>query len=272
MRYRPRDFANNGKQTATAELRQLETPNQATVVLNVRLDNGARLLKVQGILPATIKNLQLLMSTTPPSSPPLLAVEVAQKPAEKRSHEQMNEPAPTPEIQTIERPARPEILPRFSRSTSPLKPGQTPPKKSIRPESSPAGPTKNAAQQQQQGNIQVESSFARSSEDSVQLDSHPKHPIELFDWDKFEERFCNTMTELETREDKLYEEFTELTQVRLPHVKRAFLYLFGKLVLTVTIATVLRSLVFLTRPPRKRQSLQTVRLNFPYNTHLLLPF
>jgi hypothetical protein len=146
---------------------------------------------------------------------------MVQKPAEKRSHEQMNEPAPEPDVQTTERPEILTIIPQTSRSTSPLKQGRKlPQKKSVKPESPPAGHSKNAPQQnQQQGNVQEESPHPPYSEDSTHMDNHPKNPIEPFDWDEFEERFCNSMTELETREDKLYEELTELTRVRrLDHI------------------------------------------------------
>ncbi|KAI9764999.1 MAG: hypothetical protein M1840_007921 [Geoglossum simile] len=159
------------------------------------------------------------MSTTPPTSPPLPMVGEVQKPAEKRSHEQMNEPALNPDVQTAERPEVLEIIPQPSRSASPSKQGRILPKKSIKPETPPAGHSRNAPQQkqqqqQQQGNMQEETPFPRCSDDSMHMDSHPKNPIEPFDWDNFEERFCNSMTEIEAREDKLYEELTELTRVR----------------------------------------------------------
>ncbi|KAI9784798.1 MAG: hypothetical protein M1839_001528 [Geoglossum umbratile] len=194
--------ANNETTTGTAGKQRNAKPGDNPFVC---LSNGAELLTIQRLsLAGNDRILQPCMSTTPPTSP---------KPAKKRSHERINEPTPGPDVKAIEKLERPEALPQRSRSASPLKPGQTSPKKTVQLKPSLARHSKNAPQEQQ-GNVHAESPLTRSSEDSTQLDSRPKHPVEPFDWDKFEERFCNTMTELETREDKLYEEFTELTRVR----------------------------------------------------------
>ncbi|KAI9866645.1 MAG: hypothetical protein M1813_001197 [Trichoglossum hirsutum] len=151
------------------------------------------------------------MSTTPPTSPPPALAETMGQPGEKRSHEQMNEKAPTPDVQIIERPASSVILPQPPRSTSPLEPGRrSPGKTGIRPESPPQRPVRSDPGQQ--SHARGESSFTHSSEDSTQLDSHPKHPIEPFDWDEFEERFADAMGKMKEKEDLLYDEFNDMIQ------------------------------------------------------------
>ncbi|KAH0539093.1 hypothetical protein FGG08_004331 [Glutinoglossum americanum] len=139
-----------------------------------------------------------------------MAQEIAQ-PGEKRSREQMNERTSSPDVQIIERPAPPPTLLRPSRSISPLKSGRKSPKMTnVKSGSSSQGPTRDTPREQTY--TPEESSFARSPEDSILLESHPKHPIESFDWDEFEGRFADAMGEIKAKEDLLYDEFDEMIQ------------------------------------------------------------
>ncbi|KAH0562107.1 hypothetical protein GP486_003199 [Trichoglossum hirsutum] len=151
------------------------------------------------------------MSTTPPTSPPPSMAEAMGQPGEKRSHEQMNENAATADVQIVEKPVSSATLPQPPRSTSPLGPGRrSPGKTSFRPDSSPQRPVKGDPRRQPRA--RGGSSFTHSSEDSTHLESHPKHPIEPFDWDEFEERFADAMGKIKEKEDLLYDEFNDMIQ------------------------------------------------------------
>jgi hypothetical protein len=152
------------------------------------------------------------MSTTPPTSPPPAVAQTIEQPAEKRSREQMSENVLTPDSQATENPLPSGTLPQPLGSASPAKSGRRSPKKTaVNPELSPQGPTRNATQQQ--AYTLGGSSHTRSSDDSTQLDSHPKRPIEPFDWDEFEGRFADAMGKIKAKEDLLYDEFNEMIQV-----------------------------------------------------------